>query len=56
LKSAKLKNEPIVLSEKQKKAQRARSIAIAVVLGALVIIFYVVTVLKLGPGVLDRPL
>ena len=33
-----------------------RSIAIALALGALVLLFYVVTIVKLGPGVLRRPL
>ena len=46
----------IQLTEMQKKRQRTRNIAIAVTLGVLVAIFYVVTIIKLGPGVLDRPL
>jgi hypothetical protein len=45
----------IVLTEAQKKARRSRSIAIALALGALVILFYIVTLVK-GPGVLIRPL
>jgi predicted nucleic acid-binding Zn ribbon protein len=45
----------IVLSEEQKRSRRARSIAIALALGALVILFYVVTLVK-GPAVLNRPL
>ena len=45
----------IVLSGQQKCSRRARSIAIALALGALVILFYVVTLVK-GPGVLNRPL
>ena len=45
----------IVLTEAQKRSRRARSIALALVLGALVILFYVVTLIK-GPGVLNRPL
>jgi hypothetical protein len=46
----------IVLTEEQKRRRRARSIAIALVLGALVLLFYVVTIVKLGgPGVLQRP-
>ncbi len=36
--------------------RRRRSMLIAGVLGALVIIFYVLTVAKLGPQVLNRPL
>ena len=49
------KPERIVLTEEQKRKQRARSIAIALALGALVILFYIVTWVK-GPGVLNRPL
>ncbi|HYY36955.1 MAG TPA: CoxF protein [Xanthobacteraceae bacterium] len=45
----------IVLSEEQKRSRRARSIAIALALGALVLLFYVVTLVK-GPAVLNRPL
>jgi thiol:disulfide interchange protein len=46
----------IVLTEEQKRRRRARSIAIALALGALVALFYVVTIVKLGPGVLRRPM
>lgn len=46
----------IVPSAEQKRRQRTRSIAIAFALGALVLLFYIVTVVKLGPGVLSRPL
>jgi hypothetical protein len=45
----------IVLTDEQKRSRRARSIAIALALGALVILFYVVTLVK-GPAVLNRPL
>lgn len=45
----------VVLTEAQKRAQRSRSIAIALALGALVILFYVMTLVK-GPGVLVRPI
>ena len=53
--------EPMVedgirLTEAQRRRRRARSIAIAVALAVLVAIFYVLTIAKLGPGVLDRPL
>jgi hypothetical protein len=48
-------DEGIVLTEEQKRARRGRSIAIALVLGALVVLFYIVTLVK-GPGVLHRPL
>ena len=45
----------IKLTEQQLRARRARSIAIAVSLGVLVVLFYIVTLVK-GPGVLVRPL
>jgi len=47
-------NRGIVLTDEQKRRRRARSIAIALALGALVLLFYVVTIVKLGPGVLSR--
>ncbi len=49
------KDEGVVLTEAQKRARRARSIAIALSLAALVILFYVITLVK-GPIVLVRPL
>ncbi|MEA2903174.1 MAG: hypothetical protein QOI12_561 [Alphaproteobacteria bacterium] len=45
----------IVLTEQQKRRRRARSIAIALTLGVLVVLFYAVTLVK-GPGVLNRPM
>ncbi len=48
-------DDGIVLTEAQKRARRQRSVALAVLLGALVVIFYLVTLVK-GPGVLNRPL
>ncbi|HKM87959.1 MAG TPA: CoxF protein [Xanthobacteraceae bacterium] len=45
----------IKLTERQQRARRARSIAIAVSLGVLVVLFYIVTLVK-GPAVLVRPL
>ena len=47
--------EGIVLTEAQKRARRSRSIAIAVSLAALVVLFYVMTLVK-GPMVLIRPI
>lgn len=46
----------VIPKEEEKRRRRARSIAIAVVLGALVALFYVVTIAKLGSNVLNRPL
>jgi hypothetical protein len=48
-------DDGIVLTEAQKRARRSRSIAIAIALAALVILFYVMTLVK-GPGVLIRPI
>ena len=45
----------VTLTEVQQRRRRARWIAIALALGVLVILFYVVTLVK-GPGVLNRPL
>ena len=45
----------IVLTEAQKKRRRERSIAIAWVLGLMVLLFFAVTFIK-GPGVLVRPM
>ena len=47
--------EGIVLTEAQKKSRRQRSIAIALALGVLVVLFFAVTIVK-GPAVLNRPL
>jgi hypothetical protein len=51
------KQEPdgIVLTDAQKKSRRERSIAIALALGVLVLLFFAVTMVK-GPGVLVRPM
>ena len=49
------KDDGIVLTEAQKRARRSRSIAIALSLAALVVLFYVMTLVK-GPIVLVRPL
>ena len=41
------------LTEAEKRARRMRSIALALVLGALVILFYVVTIAKLGSNAIS---
>ena len=38
------------------KRRRRRSVFLGLVLGALVLTFYVLTIVKLGPAVFDRPL
>ncbi len=45
----------IILTEAQKKSRRQRSIAIALALGVLVVLFFAVTMVK-GPAVLVRPM
>ena len=36
--------------------RRRRSVALGLVLGAIVLIFYVLTIVKLGPNIFDRVL
>ena len=45
----------VVLTEAQKRSRRQRSIAIALALGVLVVLFFAVTMVK-GPAVLVRPM
>ena len=45
----------IILTEAQQKSRRQRSIAIALALGVLVVLFFAVTMVK-GPAVLVRPM
>ena len=49
-------NDKVELTDAQRKAQRARSIAIALVLAGLVVMFYVATIVKFGPAILERSL
>jgi hypothetical protein len=46
----------VELTPEQKRAQRARNIALALVLVAFVVIVYVGTWAKLGANILNRPL
>jgi hypothetical protein len=48
--------ERIVLSERQKKAQRSRSIAIGLALAAFVVLVYLGSVLKFGAALFNRPI
>ncbi|WP_306119610.1 MULTISPECIES: hypothetical protein [unclassified Roseitalea] len=50
------KDDRIELTKAQKSARRKRSIALALALAAFVVIFYLVTVIKFGPEILNRPL
>ncbi len=54
-------NEPpqpdgIRLTAQQLRARRARSIAIALALGAFVVLVFLVTIVRLGSNVLTRPM
>jgi hypothetical protein len=44
------------LTPEQKKKQKQRNLALALILAAFVALVYVVTVVKLGSNVLNRPL
>ncbi len=44
------------LTPEEKKRRRTRSIAIALVLAGLVILFYIVTIVHMGGNVMNRPL
>ena len=45
---------PRPLTAAEQRTRRTRSIALAIALGALVILFYVVTIAKLGGNVLSN--
>lgn len=51
-----MEDDRVDMTEAQRKARRSRSIAIGLALAALVVLFYVITLVKLGPGVLNRPM
>lgn len=44
------------LSDEQIRRRRNRSTAIAWILGILVVVFFVVTIVRLGGNVADRPI
>jgi hypothetical protein len=46
----------IRLTEQQLRARRARSIAIALALGAFVAVIFAVTIVRLGSAALERPM
>ncbi len=47
---------PVHFSEQDLKIRRSRASALAWVLAALVVLLFIVTIVKLGPNVLNRPL
>mgnify|MGYP000964626984 FL=1 len=50
------RDEELERELERRRRQRYRSIAIALVLGALVILFYIATIVRLGGNVFNRPL
>lgn len=46
----------ITLTEAQARSRRRRSIALGVVIGGLVVLFYLITVFRMGPAILNRAL
>lgn len=46
---------PFVLTPEQARARRRRNVAIALTIVVMCILFYAVTIAKLGPGILSRP-
>ncbi len=48
--------KPIELTEAQVKSRRSRNIAIALICVGLVVMFYLITIVKLGPSILNRAL
>jgi len=48
--------EPLVATRDALKSRRQRNLAIGIAVGFFALLFYVVTIAKLGPGHLPRPL
>ncbi|MCB9993287.1 MAG: hypothetical protein H6873_06485 [Hyphomicrobiaceae bacterium] len=52
--------EPEMLSKEEsakiEKSRRPRSIVLAIVLGALALMFYALTIVKMGPAIFNRPM
>ncbi|MFI0845673.1 hypothetical protein [Mesorhizobium sp. IMUNJ 23232] len=46
--------ETVKPTEAQLKARRSRSLAIALALGAFVLVVYAVSIVRLGPAVIER--
>ncbi len=47
---------PMQLTPEQARSRRARNVAIGLCIGLMVVLFYAVTIVKLGPGIMGRPL
>ena len=46
----------VVLTPEQLRARKRRNVAIGLTVGLLVVLFYAVTIAKLGAGMFNRPL
>lgn len=44
------------LSPAQQRSRRLRNVALALAIAVLVVLFYVVTIAKMGAGFIDRPI
>ncbi|ODN71632.1 hypothetical protein [Methylobrevis pamukkalensis] len=51
-----MRDDEIELTPAQQRKRRNRNIAIGLALAGLVVLFYLVTIVKLGVNVLNRPL
>jgi hypothetical protein len=49
-------SEEVQRPDETRARQRRKSVVLALILGFLVLLFYIVTIAKLGPNVLSRPL
>ena len=50
------KGAGIVLTDEEMRKRRSRSVALALVLGGLVLLLFVVTIAKIGGNIINRPL
>jgi hypothetical protein len=50
------RTEYVRLTPEEQKRRRKRSLALALTLAAFCILLFAITLVKLGPGVLQRPL
>ncbi|MFD2251137.1 hypothetical protein FHS82_000288 [Pseudochelatococcus lubricantis] len=48
--------EGVRLSPEERRRQRARNVAIGLALGGLFVLFYILTIARLGSNVFNRPL
>ncbi|SCZ25011.1 hypothetical protein [Afifella marina] len=45
-----MSEDRIQLTEEQKRSRRRRSVAIGLILAALVVVFYAITIIRIGPN------